>query len=145
MQMVRFSVRLALWNRFLYFLNGWRNLGNGALSKVAVTAGFRVILTRDRLFGESAAKALQLYPDLCVVILKIPQSKAEFYLASFKDHWQRSPICIVPGTVIEWLNINRLASGNRYSLLHHRHTGSPCRVMPVRRLSQNVLVGPDLQ
>ncbi len=58
---------------------------------------------------------------------------------------QRSPICIVPGTVIEWLNINRLAWGNRYSLLRHRHTGSPCRVMPVRRLSQNVLVGPDLQ
>jgi predicted nuclease of predicted toxin-antitoxin system len=81
---------------------GWRNLGNGELSKAAVTAGFRVILTRDRLFGESAAKALQMYPQLCVVILKIPQSKAESYLASFKNHWEKNPILIVSGTVIEW-------------------------------------------
>jgi predicted nuclease of predicted toxin-antitoxin system len=81
---------------------GWRNLGNGALSKAAVTAGFRVILTRDKLFGESAAKALQLYPQLCVVILKIPQSKAESYLASFKTHWQRDPMRIIPGQIIEW-------------------------------------------
>ncbi len=65
---------------------GWRNLGNGALSQAAISAGFRVILTRDKLFGESAAKALQMYPQLCVVILKIPQSKAESSLASFKYH-----------------------------------------------------------
>ena len=37
---------------------GWGSLTNGALVEAAQQVGFRCILTRDRLFGESAARAL---------------------------------------------------------------------------------------
>ena|SRR6266581_4132385 len=43
---------------------GWRDLTNGLLAEAAFRAGFRVILTRDRGFGESAARALRLLPEL---------------------------------------------------------------------------------
>ena len=36
---------------------GWGALTNGTLVEAAVTAGFRCILTRDRLFSESASRA----------------------------------------------------------------------------------------
>ena len=36
---------------------GWKALSNGDLVKAAVDAGFRCLLTRDRLFGESASRA----------------------------------------------------------------------------------------
>lgn len=75
---------------------GWRDLGNGALAKVAVAAGFKAILTRDKLFGESAAKALDTFPELSVVIIRIPQSRAETYLINFRKQWQLKPICLVP-------------------------------------------------
>ncbi len=35
---------------------GWKTLSNGDLVKVAADAGFRCLLTRDRLFGESASR-----------------------------------------------------------------------------------------
>jgi hypothetical protein len=37
---------------------GWGGLTNGALVEAANHAGFRVVFTRDRLFSESAARAL---------------------------------------------------------------------------------------
>jgi hypothetical protein len=42
---------------------GWKALSNGDLVKAAVEAGFQCPLTRDRLFGESAARALRSFPD----------------------------------------------------------------------------------
>ncbi len=81
---------------------GWRDLGNGVLAEIAYGAGFRAILTRDRLFGESAGKALKTFPDLAVVILRIPQAREEAYLCEFEARWQKEPICPVPGEVLEW-------------------------------------------
>ena len=81
---------------------GWRNLGNGKLSEAAFGAGFKVILTRDRLFGESAGKALKSFPELSVVILNSPQSKGASFLQAFEDFWIQSPIRPVLGSVIEW-------------------------------------------
>ena len=81
---------------------GWRNLGNGKLSEAAFVAGFRVILTRDRLFGESAGKALKSFPELAVVILNIPQAKEANFLKAFEDAWVTSPIEPSPANVIEW-------------------------------------------
>jgi hypothetical protein len=52
---------------------GWRALSNGDLVKVAVDAGFLCMLTRDRLFGESASRALKLFPRFAVVVVNIPQ------------------------------------------------------------------------
>lgn len=33
----------------------------------------RLILTRDVLFGEAAARALAEFPDLAVVVIRLPQ------------------------------------------------------------------------
>ena len=41
---------------------GWGDLTNGALVEAAVQAGFQCLLTRDRLFSESAARALKRFP-----------------------------------------------------------------------------------
>ena len=83
-------------------VRGWRNLGNGDLAEVASKAGFAVILTRDRLFGESAGKALKKFSQLSVVILRLPQSRQNVYLKEFESSWKRTAIKPVPGSVIEW-------------------------------------------
>jgi hypothetical protein len=41
---------------------GWKALSNGDLVAAAVAAGFHCLLTRDRLFGESASRALKSLP-----------------------------------------------------------------------------------
>ncbi|PWU16666.1 MAG: hypothetical protein C5B49_10260 [Bdellovibrio sp.] len=81
---------------------GWRDLGNGALAEAAYKAGFRAILTRDRLFGESAARALKSYPELAVVILRLPQARENGYLHEFDNRWRESPIVPVPNQIMEW-------------------------------------------
>jgi alkanesulfonate monooxygenase SsuD/methylene tetrahydromethanopterin reductase-like flavin-dependent oxidoreductase (luciferase family) len=43
---------------------GWKSLRNGDLVAAAAEAGFRTLLTRDRLFAESAARAWRALPDL---------------------------------------------------------------------------------
>ncbi len=42
---------------------GWNTLSNGDLVRAAVQHKFTVLLTRDRLFGESAASALMYMPS----------------------------------------------------------------------------------
>ncbi len=51
---------------------GWKALSNGDLVKAAVGAGFRCLLTRDHLFGESASRALKSFPQFAVVVVNIP-------------------------------------------------------------------------
>lgn len=92
---------------------GWRNLGNGDLAKAAFNAGFKVILTRDRLFGESAGKALKLFPDLAIVILRITQSRESSFLVAFDTAWKQLPITPVPGSVMEWPPDSPASGGSR--------------------------------
>jgi hypothetical protein len=47
---------------------GWKALSNGELVSAAVAAGFTCLLTRDQLFGESAARALKAFPSFAVVL-----------------------------------------------------------------------------
>ena len=42
---------------------GWGALKNGVLVETASSQGFVCVLTRDRLFGESAARALKSFPQ----------------------------------------------------------------------------------
>jgi hypothetical protein len=49
--------------------SGWGGLTNGALVEAANHAGFCVVLTRDRLFSESAARALRRFAEFCVVLV----------------------------------------------------------------------------
>jgi len=55
---------------------GWKELTNGRLLEAASKAGFSVILTRDRLFGASAAKSLKLFPTIALVVVTLPQAPA---------------------------------------------------------------------
>lgn len=81
---------------------GWRELENGDLVSVAMTAGFRCLLTRDKRFAKSAAKALTRFPEFSVVILVIAQVKEPQYLKNFEDTWKQSPIAPIAGKVIVW-------------------------------------------
>ncbi len=81
---------------------GWRDLTNGILAETAFGAGFRVILTRDRLFGEAASSALRALPELAVVVVTLPQARAAAYLSEFRARWDQRPIAPVAGGVVEW-------------------------------------------
>jgi predicted nuclease of predicted toxin-antitoxin system len=81
---------------------GWNALSNGSLVTAAVQAKFTTLLTRDRLFGESAAQALKVHSEFCVVRVRLPQVRAGQFLAAFRNAWQMAQIIPVPGHMIEW-------------------------------------------
>lgn len=80
----------------------WKALSNGDLVRAAVTAGFRCLLTRDQLFGESASRALRLFPEFAVVVVNLPQQRWPKYLDEFLALWRRHPIRPIPGRLIQW-------------------------------------------
>ena len=80
----------------------WRDLTNGALAEVAFREGFRVILTRDRLFGTSARRVLAALPERAIVLVTLPQAREEPYLAEFEMRWRGKLIEPVAGAVVEW-------------------------------------------
>ena len=81
---------------------GWHELKNGVLVEAASTNGFDCVLTRDRLFGESAARALQKFPQFAVVLVTIPQTRGAEFLGLFREEWVRTPLRPVPGRLIRW-------------------------------------------
>jgi hypothetical protein len=81
---------------------GWNSLVNGKLLEAAATNGFAAILTRDRLFGESASKARKKYSQIGIVILTLPQLRAAEFDAAFVAAWSRRSIKPEPGEIIEW-------------------------------------------
>lgn len=81
---------------------GWGGLTNGALVEAATQAGFRCILTRDRLSGQSAARALKRFPNFCVVLVTIPQLRGPEFLERFRREWDRGPILLVSGQLLFW-------------------------------------------
>jgi uncharacterized protein DUF5615 len=81
---------------------GWTALSNGLLVKSAIDGGFSAILTRDRLFGESAASALKGQREFCIVLITLPQLRAPQFLQAFQGAWQIAKIITAPGQMIEW-------------------------------------------
>ena len=81
---------------------GWKALSNGELVAVAYSEGFRCLLTRDRLFGESAAERLRSYPEFAVVVINLPQQSWPQYRQRFVEAWATSPIRPTPGSLIYW-------------------------------------------
>ena len=67
---------------------GWKSLSNGQLVSAAVENGFSCLLTRDRLFAESASRALRLHSDFAVVLVKLSQQRWPEYRKRFLDAWQ---------------------------------------------------------
>jgi hypothetical protein len=82
--------------------NGWGGLSNGALVEAAVEAGFQCVLTRDRLFSESAARTLKRFPSFCVVLVTIPQLHGAEFLEHFRSAWNQNPIQPVAGKLMHW-------------------------------------------
>lgn len=81
---------------------GWGGMTNGILVEAAVNAGFDCILTRDRLFGESAARALKRFPAFSVVLVTIPQLRGSAFLEQFRRAWERSPVQPLAGQFLVW-------------------------------------------
>ena len=57
----------------------WEKLENGKLLSAASQAGFSCILTKDFLFAESAAKSMDKFPQMGIVLITLPQDKGELY------------------------------------------------------------------
>jgi hypothetical protein len=81
---------------------GWGGLTNGALVEAPVEAGFQCILTRDRLFSESAARTLKRFPAFCVVLVTIPQVRGAEFLDDFRSAWIQCPIQPIAGKLLRW-------------------------------------------
>ncbi|HSU91557.1 MAG TPA: DUF5615 family PIN-like protein [Sporolactobacillaceae bacterium] len=81
---------------------GWNTLSNGSLVSAAARAKFVVLLTRDRLFGESAAGALKTNSQFCIVRVGLRQLRADAFLQAFRSAWNEARIVPVPGRMIEW-------------------------------------------
>ena len=81
---------------------GWRALSNGELVATAFGEGFRCLLTRDQLFGESASQALKAFPQFAVVVITLPQGRWTEYCERFLEAWVASPIQPVPGRLVYW-------------------------------------------
>ena len=81
---------------------GWKALSNGELVARAFAEGFRCLLTRDQLFGESASQALKSFPEFALVVITLPQQRWQEYRKRFVEAWTASPIRPVPGRLIHW-------------------------------------------
>ncbi len=80
---------------------GWNTLSNGRLVTAAAKEKFTVLLTRDRLFGESAASALKKDSEFCIVRVTLPQLRAGAFLQAFRAAWQQARITPAPGRMID--------------------------------------------
>ena len=81
---------------------GWKALSNGELVSAAVAAGFTCLLTRDQLFGESAARALKTFPSFAVVVVDLPQQRWQAHQEQFVAAWGARSIEPVAGTLVHW-------------------------------------------
>jgi hypothetical protein len=81
---------------------GWNTLSNGSLVSAAVQAKFAAPLTRDRLFGESAAQALKIHNEFGVVRVTLPQLRANQFLQAFHAAWRKTRIEPAAGRLIAW-------------------------------------------
>jgi len=82
--------------------HAWETLRNGDLVSAAHAAGFTAIITRDRKFAESAAKALKKFPSMAIVIVRLNQRAWHTYRDAFRTAWLAAPIAPQPGKVSEW-------------------------------------------
>ena len=81
---------------------GWEMLRNGDLVSAAHLAGFKAIITRDRKFAESAAKALTKFPAMAIVIVRLNQRGWRMYREAFRTAWAAAPIIPQSGKVTTW-------------------------------------------
>jgi|SRR5450759_4541434 hypothetical protein len=83
-------------------LRGWGDLKNGKLVEAAADAGFTCLLTRDRLFGESASRTLKRFPGFAVVLVTLPQLRWPNFRTAFQHNWEEVPIRPEAGRLSQW-------------------------------------------
>jgi hypothetical protein len=83
-------------------LNGLGVNSDTDLVAKAAAAGFTCLLTRDRRFGESAARALRAFPSFAVVVVVLPQVDSEMHLKQLRAAWSSQPIEPAAGRLIHW-------------------------------------------
>jgi hypothetical protein len=88
--------------------SGWKSLSNGDLVTAAVADGFLCLLTRDQLFGESASRALQSFPQFAVIVVDVPRQPWNQYRDRFIAQWMERPIMFEAGQVIHWPQMARV-------------------------------------
>jgi predicted nuclease of predicted toxin-antitoxin system len=81
---------------------GWKALKNGDLVAAAVQSGFEVLVTRDRLFAESASRDWRSFPHVAIVVVNLPQLPSIRYLEAFAAQWAVAPIQPQPGKILFW-------------------------------------------
>jgi hypothetical protein len=81
---------------------GWKALSNGELVSVVVAEGLTCLLTRDQVFGESAARALKTFPSFAVVVVDLPQQRWQAHQEQFVTAWGERSIEPVAGTLVHW-------------------------------------------
>jgi hypothetical protein len=74
----------------------------GQLLEAAALGGFSCLLTRDRLSGESASRALKEFPEFSVALVTLPQLRERPFLQAFRSAWNVVPIMPVPGRMTRW-------------------------------------------
>ncbi len=80
----------------------WNGLIDDELIRSAVTTGFSCIVTNDRTFAREAASTLKLFPEISIVLLKLPQLPSEKWIKLFAEAWSAEVISPQPQTVVEW-------------------------------------------
>lgn len=81
---------------------GWKTLTNGELVTAAVAGGFVCLLTRDRRFGQSASRALKMFPQFAVVFVNLPQLPSDAFRDRFVTRWMERAIEPVAGKFTTW-------------------------------------------
>jgi len=76
----------------------WQALSKGDLVNAAVAAGFCCLLTRDRLFGESASRVLKMFPQFGVVVVDVPQRPWPLYREQFLALWNNAQSSQLPAS-----------------------------------------------
>ena len=81
---------------------GWKALSDRHLVAAAVEGGFDCLVTRDRLFGESASRALRRHENFSVVLITLPQRRWQEYCQLFLEAGADAPVDLKPGSLVEW-------------------------------------------
>jgi hypothetical protein len=72
------------------------------LVSTAVAGGYTCLLTRDRLFGESAAAVLKTHLTFSIVVVELPQRPWREYQEQFRAAWAARPIQPMAGELVSW-------------------------------------------
>ena len=81
---------------------GWEHLSNGKLVEAAAIAGISALLTKDKLFEESANKSLKQHTQMAIVLIRMRQAPESQLIGIFAELWKEKPIQPIIGKLVVW-------------------------------------------